>query len=143
MKVFLSQIYIEPGISYPFSYRFQQWISVELSKRVAASPKFIEAYSHDFNLVFNMSAKSSLRNPEIKGPTVFQGTKDVEFTIFLPFHKIKHTRIDVEKVLELLFDSIINVVEGLEIDALRLKQDSNLLIQTAIAQPCMLREKVD
>ena len=87
MKIYVAQIYIEVGSVYPFTHYFQRLISDELTKRISASSAFIQKYGEDFNLIFRMSAKSSLKEPEVQGPTVFKTDKDVEYTIFLTFDK--------------------------------------------------------
>src|SRR5947207_12558625 len=84
MKIFVGQIYIEPGASYPFSHQFQTWLGEELTNRVQPSQQFLRAYPDGFDLIFRVSAKSKINKPEIKGPTVFKRGKDVEFTVFLP-----------------------------------------------------------
>ena len=87
MKIYIAQFYLEAGVAYSLSYCFQSFLGDELSGRVDLSKQFIEKYGEDYELMFRVSAKSSLAEPEVKGPTVFKDDKDIEYSIFLPFDK--------------------------------------------------------
>jgi len=84
MKIFVGQIYIKVGVSFPFSLRFQRWLGDALSDRVEVSDQFSQKFGADFGLGLRISGKEDIDRPEIKGPTVFKRDKDVEYTIFLP-----------------------------------------------------------
>ena len=140
MKIFVGQIYIEAGINYPFSHIFQRWISNEFSNLVSSSQEFDRKYP-EFNLVFNMSAKAELASPLIKGPTVFKNTKDVEYSIFLPY--FKHERSDprsLREPLKLFLDAVITVLQGLGADASELLGRSDSLIEHILADPEMIKK---
>src|SRR5580704_1479285 len=96
MKVYFSQIYIKPGVSFPFSHHFQVHLSNVITDLVVPSPSFVEKYGDDFDIVFRISAKREIRDNEIKGPTVFNKEKDIEYTVFLPFDVI-HRAPDVNR----------------------------------------------
>lgn len=141
MKVFVSQIYIEVDASYPFSHDFQKWISQELTKRIKPSAQFVERYSEDYNLIFNMSAKLNISAPEIRGPSVFRKTSDVEFTIFLPHEGRTHNEPSgYERPLEILFSCITSVLKSLGMDASEVVKDSPALIKQIISNPAMIRD---
>ena len=89
MNVFFSQIYIEPGVDFPFSYHFQRRLSEQVTSLVMPSARFLAKYGDDYKLIFNVSAKQVIQVNEIRGPTVFKKTKDVEYTAFLPFDVIR------------------------------------------------------
>src|SRR5438128_660345 len=91
MKVHFGQIYIEPGVEFPFSHLFQRYLAKEVTALVVPSGKFIEKYGSDFELMFRISAKNGIQDNEIRGPTVFRKAKDVEYTVFLPFDIISGT----------------------------------------------------
>lgn len=138
MKVFISQFYIFAGVEYPFSHRFQRFLSEELSNCIAASDTFIRKYSVDFDIVFRMSAKAGLADPEVFGPTVFKRDKSVEFTIFVPFHQDETRGNDLNRrILHILLNQIVDVLKRLEIDvtSLILKLDS--LVESIVADSSM------
>lgn len=138
MKIFVSQIYIEAGINYPFSHSFQRWISDELSSLVPPSPAYDQQYP-GFDLMFRMSAKAELATPLIKGPTVFKKTKDVEFSIFLPY--IEHDPSDPRsllKPLKLFLDAVATVLQSLGVDVSELQACSDSLIERIIGNPEMI-----
>jgi len=139
MKIVVSQIYIEAGVTYPFSHIFQKWLSDELTKRVQPSPAFVGVYSEVSKLICRMSAKSTITEPSIRGPTVFKRVKDVEFTIFLPHdgHPPKGLD-DLRRPLKLLLESIVAVLQSLGLDASQVVKDSPDLIEHIISNPAMI-----
>ena len=142
MKIYVSQIYIEAGINYPFSHHFQAWLSQELTNRVRPSRQFLETYSDQFNIVFNVSAKVQLKHPQVKGPTVFRRTKDVEYTVFLPHNGVNPNSANaLRQPLRHLIDSIADVLQGLGMDVSKVLGDSSAMIEHVISIPKMVREQ--
>src|SRR4051794_37692580 len=139
MKINVSQIYTEVGCSYPFSSRLQAFLSEALSERTEASKVFILSYAPDFALTFNVSAKSGIASPEIKGPAVFRRTKDVEFTIFLPHDgDLPSDQAGYRGPLQMLVSSIVVILRRLEIDASRVLEDGPGLIDRMASDPAMI-----
>ena len=115
MKLLVAQIYIEPGVTYPFSHHFQLWLGQELTNRVQPSQAFLQVYPEDFDLIFRVSARSKITEPEIKGPTVFKPDKDVEFTIFLPHDGPEPNEpSSFKRALEMLLKSVAVVLQPLD-----------------------------
>lgn len=138
MKVWFRQCYI--GVSFPFSHVFQKRMSKELSALVEASPKFLKRYGHEFELTFNVSAKEDLQDNELRGPTVFKKTKDVEYTVFLPFNVIM-LRPDAPKVaLTFLMKGVCDILSMLEIDNSKVLEKQESLINGICSDPTMLEE---
>jgi hypothetical protein len=106
MKVFISQLYIQPGVSFPFSHHMQSWLHEALSALAVPSPAFTDKYGADFNLIVRLSAKRELKQNEIKGPTVFKKEKDVEYTLLLPFEAIIEQGDMCRAALAFLFDGV-------------------------------------
>ena len=140
MKVWFGQIYIEPGVSFPFSHHFQRRLSQEVTALVKPSANFLKNYGEDFELMFRISAKKALHDNEIRGPTVFRKTKDVEYTLFLPFTVImRHA--DAPKVaLTFLLKGVCDVFDLLEIDKTKLIEKQASLIDGICSDPTMLAE---
>lgn len=133
MNVYVSQIYIQVGVSFPFSHHFQIYLSQELTKRVKPSDLFINKYGEDFSLMFRMSAKAELTVPEIKGPTVYRKDRDVEFSIFLTYDKQENQGpTEYRQALGELMDQIVIVLERLEIDTAELRLDAHALIESIL-----------
>ena len=142
MNVYVSQIYIQAGVNFPFSHHFQLHLSQELTKRVEPSALFINTYGEDFSLMFRMSAKAELTLPEIKGPAVYRKDKDVEFSIFLTYDKQKKQGpTEYRQALRELMDQIIIVLERLEIDTSKLRLDAHALIESICTTPGMIVAK--
>jgi hypothetical protein len=143
MKVSISQIYIEPGVSFPFSHHFQRLFSGEITALVVPSVKFIEKYGSDFALIFRMSAKQDIQGNEIRGPTVFRKAKDVEYTIFLPFDVIcRHPEVP-KTALRFLLKGVCSVFESLRIDTARVLEKQEALIEQVCSDPMMFEEEED
>jgi hypothetical protein len=138
MKVAFSQVYIELGANFPFSVHFQRLLTKEVTAVVQPSPKFIECYGADFELGFNVSAKHSLKDNEVRGPTVFKKSKAVEYTVFLPFDLII-THADAPKhALFFLLKGVCDVFDMLEIDKVKLLDKQQSLIDAICSDPTML-----
>lgn len=140
MKIHVSQFYLEAGAAYSLSYRFQIFVSEELTHRVEPSEKFVSEYGEDFELIFRVSAKSTLTAPEVKGPTVFKKDKDVEYSVFLPFDKAKPLDEGrYREVLALLLQAIVGVLDSLGMKINGLDQDANDIIDQIVKDPVMFR----
>src|SRR5262245_47827313 len=111
MKVSVSQIYVEPNASFPFSHVMQRWLSGRLSSLAKGADGFIKKYGQQFKLVLNISAERQLTKLRIAGPTVFKRTNDVEYTVFLPFDEIVAAPEGCRSALGLLLDAVRQVFE--------------------------------
>jgi len=137
MKVHFGQIYIEPGVSFPFSHLFQRRLSEEVTALVESSPSFVRNYGNDFELMFRVSAKKAIKDNEIKGPTVFKNTKDVEYTVFLPFDVISRSSEVPQSALRYLLKGACSVFESLDIDTAKLLKRQESLIEEICSDPTM------
>ncbi len=143
MKLFVSQFYIEPGVSYPFSVHFQRfmWPRKELTKRIVDSDEFVRRFGKDFDLMFRMSAKAGIVAPEVRGPTVFKKDKSVEFTVFLTFDRAEQRGQDAYcRALKQLMVEITGILRSLRLDASQLVQDCDQIIERIIANPKMIEQ---
>ena len=138
MLVHFGQIYIEAGVSFPFSHHFQKRISKEVTALVEPSVTFIKKYGRDFELMFNVSAKQALLENEIRGPTVFKKTRDVEYTVFLPFEVIIRQPEVPKSALRFLLQGVCDVFDLLEIDKSKLLEKQDALIDDICSDPTML-----
>jgi hypothetical protein len=139
MKVAFRQIYIEPGVNFPFSVHFQCRLSEEVTSLVQPSARFIRNYGSDFVLIFNVSAKEHLKANEIKGPTVSKRYKFVDYTVFLPFRVIIHQPDPPNAALKFLLKGVRDVFNMLEIDGAELANRQESLIEQICRDLSMLR----
>jgi hypothetical protein len=137
MKVHFGQVYIHPGVAFPFSHYFQLYLSREITNLVSASAKFVKKYGSGFELMFNISAKRHLQDNEIKGPTVFKKTKDVEYSIFLPFDVILSSSDVLRSALEFLLRGVCSVLVSQGIDTARIIEKQESLIDHVRSDPTM------
>lgn len=140
MRIFFGQIYIQEGANFPFSCRFQQYLSGEVTCLVTASAKFCTKYGDDWKLVFNISAKHSLNKNEIRGPTVFKITHDVEYTIFLPYEVIMAETHPPTAALNWIFAGIYETLHRLEIDASQVHKQQERLVKYILSDPEMFQD---
>jgi hypothetical protein len=140
MKVWFGQIYIEAGVAFPFSHHCQKRLSAEITGLVEPSAKYLKQYGTNFELMFRISAKKTIPNNEIKGPTVFKKTKDVEYTVFLPFDVIMRQADAPRHALKFLLKGVCDVFDRLEIDKAKLLDKQDSIIEGICADPAMLEE---
>ena len=138
MKIHFGQIYIQPGISFPFSILFQRRLSEEVSGLFTPSASFVQKYGVDWNVMFRISAKRVIPENEVRGPTVFRKDKNVEFTIFLPFDVIQNSPCVWRSAIEFLLRGVCSVFESLGFDTTKLESRRSLLAETLSADPAML-----
>jgi hypothetical protein len=140
MKVYFGQCYIVAGADFPFSHHFQRRISEQISAAVEPSEQFIKYYGRDFDLTFNISAKRDIKDNEIVGPTVYRKTKDVEYTVFLPFDVISRSSQVPESALRFLLKGTCFVFELLGIDATQVVRQQEAMIKEICADPMILQK---
>lgn len=138
MNIYVSQIYPEAGVYYPFTHRFQQYVSKAITDRIGLSESFVQQYGQDFDLVFRMSAKSGIQETEIKGPTVFKRDKDVEYTIFLPHSGNDYNLNTLSVVISKLLSAIVNVLQDLGFDSSSVSHNSAELAKQITADSAMI-----
>jgi hypothetical protein len=142
MEIRCHQIYIEPGVSFPFSSIAIKYLDGGISNLVVPSAQFVREYGDDYRLVFNISAKHSLEENEVRGPTVFKKTKDVEYTLFLPFTIIVGHESAPQTALKFLFQGMYAVFDLLGIDASKVREQEAAMIKHVCSEPAMFRGKV-
>lgn len=138
MNVHFRQTYCVPDVYFPFSHLFQHRISEEVEALVEPSVKFVKKYGEDFDLIFNVSAKPGLSENEIRGPAVYRKTKDVEFTIFLPYDVIMRHADAPRHALRFLLKDVGEVFDKLEIEKTRFVEQQESIIEGICSDPTML-----
>lgn len=141
MNVYFGQLYIEPGVSFPFSHHFQRYLSKEVTAFVEPSAKFNKDFGGDFELMIRIGAKKRLQDNEVCGPTVFKEDKDVEYTVFLPFKVIKRAADVPRAALQFLFKGIATVFEELGIDGRLLSEHEERIIDHICSNPLMFEDE--
>lgn len=136
MGIYLAQIYVEPGVSYRFSYKFQLLCGGWLTDRVSLAGSYTERFGEGYDLMFRMSAKSEIESPLVKGPTVFAEDRDVEYTIFLPFITVADQKSHVQ-VLDLLLSSIVLILNELGCETKKLTDSWEEFKVLVVADPTM------
>jgi hypothetical protein len=139
MSIYVSQIYPEAGVSYPFNHRFQKYLSDLVSAKVGTSKKFADMYGPEYDLIFRMSAKEGLAKPEIKGPTVFKRDKDVEYTVFLPFDRsVEMDAKTLSRALDFLLTSMIEILKELEMTTTGLSAELSAIVDRILGDAKMI-----
>ncbi len=93
--------------------------------------------------MFRMSAKTKISEVEIKGPKVFKKTKDVEYSIFLPYDVIDRESDKISKYASALSNfigAVVKVLKTLEIDTSAIEEDTLSLVKQACSNPDMFNQ---
>jgi hypothetical protein len=141
MKVHFGQVYIKPGIDFPFSHHFQRRLAQEVTALVEPSLTFINKYGCDSKLMFNVSAKQGIKDNEIKGPTIFKKTKNIEYTVFLPFDVIIRQAEVPQTALRYLLRGACSVFESLDIGTEKVVEKQESLIEQICSDPMMFEDE--
>lgn len=137
MNVYFGQLYIEPGASFPFSHSFQLYLAEVVTSLVTPSETFVQKYGADFDLMIRVSAKRRIQDNEIVGPTVFRKTKDVEYTVFLPFDVTSRDSNMSRSALLFLLQGTCSIFELLGIDPSQVLARQASMIETICEDPMM------
>lgn len=140
MRISVRQIYIEPGVTFSFSHRMQIWLSRELSAIGKPSQAYVKEYDADFDLVINLSARTKALENEIRGPTVFKRTKDVEYTLFLPYDRIAREAGGCRVAMEFLLAGVQEILAKARIHARGFEARRSFLIEHICSDPAMLKK---
>ncbi len=140
MKIYVTQIYIEVGATFPFGHLFQQRIHRELTQATVPSQLFLDKYGDNYTLIFRMSAKFSIAENEIRGPTNYKKSKQVEYSIFLPYDRIASEKEPNKSALLHLFQGIRSVLEKLEIDTAEIERRETNWIAEFCSEPTMFQD---
>lgn len=142
MRVAVGQIYVKPNVWFPFSHHMQRWLGGELTTvaQNAAPEGFLGKYGGDFTLMIRVSADTDLLNNKLKGPTVFKRTKDVEYTVFLPFDVIVASPDGRRVAADFLVNGIRDVFRAAGIDPTELDERREDLISRISSDPVMVSE---
>jgi hypothetical protein len=100
-------------------------------------------YGSDFTICFYVSAKHKLADNEVRGPTVFRKTKDVEYTIFLPFAVIMKQSDPRRAALAYLFRGVYEVFKKLDIDSAKVSEKEEVMIRRICSDPEMFESQED
>lgn len=137
MKVHFGQIYIQPGVTFPFSHRFQKRFADDITSQVTPSTTFATKYGDDWDMIIRISAKTQIVDNEIKGPTIFRKDKDVEYTVFLPFDTISCCESAPQSALQFLLRGCCQILRRLDIDSALLEQNAESMIESICSDPTM------
>jgi hypothetical protein len=137
MKIHFGQIYIEPGIAFPFSFLFQHRLADEITALIRPSAVFTTQYGDDWDLIFRVSAKRIVCDNKIRGPSVFRKSKNVEFTIFLPFDAIQGEASVTRSAVAFLLRGVCSVLGTLGFDTSAIQARQTSLIESLSTDPTM------
>jgi hypothetical protein len=140
MKIVVGQIYKPPGASRPISQHMQIWLGDRLSALATPTPEFLRKYGADFTLIVRVSARSNCANNQIKGPTVFKNSKDVEYTLFLPYDAIIADEGGCRTAMRFLLNGIQEVFTLAHILAEGFEEKKASIVEVVCSDPAMLKK---
>jgi hypothetical protein len=143
MKIFVCQLYIETGASFPFSHHFQLLVSDRVTNLVKTTNEFRERYGAVEKVVVNVSAKTSIANVELRGPTRFKKTNSIEYTVFLPYtilqEEVARSSSFEAPICQILVGTA-DALERLGLDCSRFRLEIDSLLRTIMADARMVRQ---
>jgi hypothetical protein len=140
MMVSIGQVYIKPGVNFPFSHLMQIWVSEELSSVADDCAEFQKKYGREFELIVRISADTQIADNVLKGPTVFRKAKDVEYSVFLPIDIIVKAPGGCRVAMEFLMAGIRSVFQKVGIDPTKLDERKAVIIDHVCSDPIMLKQ---
>ena len=113
-------------------------MSESVSSLVSPSVDFEKRFGSDWDIMIRISAKDGIENNEIRGPTVFKKTKDIEYSVFLPFTVISTKQEPLHSALSFLFLGTYSALEELGLVTSRLREGEHKIMQAILSDATML-----
>ncbi len=139
MNVDIGQLYIEPGVNFPFSHHMQVLVSEQLSEIAKPTLGFSRRYGESFDLIIRLSARKGTEENVIMGPTVFKKAKDVEYSLFLPYDAIMRAPDSRRAAVVFMLDGIQAVLQKAGVEAEGLPARREAIIERLCSDPMMIR----
>lgn len=140
MHVWVGQIYVEAGVSFPFSSSMQRALGGELSSLISDESAFVRKYGPQFSLVIRLSARAKRAETEVRGPAVYKRSKTVEYAVFLPFDVIMASEHWCSAALSSLLDAIQVVFAQAGVVAVGLNARRAALVESICSDASMFEE---
>src|SRR5687767_1386030 len=138
MKVWIGQIYVKPGVEFPFSHHMQGFLSDELSALATDASTFKERFGAGFHLMITVSADTKIADNRLKGPTLFKKDREVGYSVFLPYDVISRAPSPLQAAAEFLLSGVEKVFEELGIGAPKLEKKKAAIIKRLSTDPKMV-----
>ena len=139
MKVGIAQVYTKAGVSFPFSHLMQRFMSQELSAVSGDCDPFRQKYGSEFSLGLWIGADTGIVDNKIVGPGVYKKTKDVEYSVFLPFDTIADASDGCRVAMEFLVSGVRAVFLRVGINPTKLDERTAFIIDHVCSDPTMLK----
>jgi hypothetical protein len=140
VRIHYTQIYVQPGILFPFTHIWQKRMSEWATNATTPSEAFKQTYGEDWNLGFNVSAKQSIDHTEIRGPQRFKKDREVEFTMFLPYDVVQLQDEPLRAAVRLTVEATVEVLQRLQIDTDPMSSDATRFIEHLMACDGVVKE---
>jgi len=133
-------MYTEEGVNFPFSHHMQAFWRERLSALAMPSAQFVKAYGADFTLGIRLNARKEIAESEIRGPTVFRRTKDVEYALFLPYDVVMSAEDKCRAAVCLIVSGIQRIADLAQVELVGFESEKDSLIKQTCCNPLMLLE---
>jgi hypothetical protein len=140
VRIYFGQIYVKPGIEFPFTHVMQVYLGERITALVSDSDPFIQRFGADWTLTVRISADDDLAHTKILGPTLFRKDHEVEFSLFLPYRVIVAEADVVRAALRAILTGTLDVLSRVGLDPGRVVAARELIVEEIVARPEMLRD---
>jgi hypothetical protein len=136
MKITFSQIYSEPGASFdlpgPLLKAVREGLD-DLGRNIDQLSAKVDR--EDFELVLIISASSKLDALEIKGPNIRRKTREIEFSLFVPWQETKSFEEKIDYILPKIGEGVIGVFKRYGVDITGVDNAIQMVLKQAKASP--------
>ena len=140
MKIRFEAPCLHKGDIYAFTPQFENWLEVQIGKRVEESQAYTKQNGKDWTLFFRWDTGKRLKRPRLAGPWVDRKYKEKRWLIELP--SFRYTSPDAKAYVPLVgqfLKSVATVLKEKQINAARLQDESEALLKQFVSQPGMLK----
>ena len=138
MKVYVALIDLVPGVAFPFSHRMQQFLGAALTRSVRGTNELRGRNRDGWSLGINIAPQQRITDNRIVGPKEFRRTKDIEYTLFLPYTRIKKADRSRSMAAEFLMRGVRDIFVRADMPVNRLDEIAPALCRAIASRPEML-----
>ena len=89
MRIFITQVYVKPSFKFKLSQNLVKQLSNRINEKNFFENDFKKKY-RGFDIIIDISSlpESEISDLKIKGPTIFNKDKQIEYVLYIPYEKV-------------------------------------------------------
>ena len=129
MRISISEIYVEPRVTFCIPHQILNLICRALSKALENEQAFVTKYKADYNLVILITTRQRTQQTDIRRPAILRKHQCVEYVVYLPYKEITESTHYLLSLSTHLLSAIKEILSKYKIGSASLDQTFSQLIK--------------